>query len=508
MPGTPHDALGAALERRGTPEHRRMDLAGALSAWLGWTESHACPTVEAAGAYLDGLVAKHGRSGAQGRYATFQIAAAYTWGAHATRHLATVLRSRLVTEKPLVATGAAAYATPLARLPEAWWPGFERIIATQVSGGGKGAGVHWSETRIRSVLASLAAWHEFRTAAGQSPVPSGAGFEHWAAALRDPARTGGAVAATTVATYLARVLDGYGAAVAPGFHSAACRLVIDDWTARAEEEPTRRNKTARTVGASTLYMLGLEMIDEAMAAPVIGIASARTCRNGLLLSVGACLPQRARALSWLVFDETLFLEAGFIIRVFLPAAALKGLEKRKGRRRPFERTFRNRRLWGALDTWRRVFRPLYDEGAWLFPSQLSTREGISEDRLGAICRAETRARLGVAISIHDVRDNVATEASEYLDGGALKAAGLLDHRDPRTTLAHYDHADDLRVLHEHGRFLAEKQADAPDLVLGYDEDDGAAASLYGAEKPAVNRSVVRFRPSPDRTPSAGSAAGG
>ena len=80
MPGTPHDALAAALESRGKPEHRRMDLARALSAWLSWAESHACPTDEAAGAYLDGLVAKHGRSGAQGRYATFQIAAAYTDG--------------------------------------------------------------------------------------------------------------------------------------------------------------------------------------------------------------------------------------------------------------------------------------------------------------------------------------------------------------------------------------------------------------------------------------------
>src|SRR5690606_1572224 len=124
------------------------------------------------------------------------------------------------------------------------------------------------------------AWHAFRTDAGCSAVPSGTGFENWAAALMAPGRKGGPVAATTLETYLSRVLDGYGTVIAPGFYSMACRLVIDDWTARAEKEPPRRSKATRVVGASTLYRLGLQMVEEAMAAPVIGLASARTCRNG------------------------------------------------------------------------------------------------------------------------------------------------------------------------------------------------------------------------------------
>ena len=488
-----------------------MELGPALSAWLAWAGSHACPTVGAAEAFLDGLIATHGPAGAQSRFATFQIAAGYTWGPHATRHLAQVLRSRLVAEKPARLTGTAAFAAGLARLPDAWRPSFQAIIATQVVGFGDPGTVHWSKARIRSVMASLAAWYAFCEDTGRSPVPSGTGFEAWAEALTAPDRDGGPVGATTVTSYLARVHDGYGSVIAPGFRSTACRLVIDDWAAQADKEPSRRSKTARNVGASTLYSLGLQMVEEAMAAPVIGLASARTCRNGLLFAVGACLPQRARALSWLSYGQTLFLDPDFTIRIFLPAAAIKMRETKKRKRKPFERTFQNQRLWNALDTWWRIFRPLYDEGAWLFPSQLSLTEGISEDRLGAICRAETLDRLGVAVSVHDIRDNVATEASEAMENGAIRAATLLGHRDPRTTLDCYDHSVDLRVLREHARFIEERQTPGPSLLLGSDDADDenevADGSLQsGKVKPGQR--VVRFRPPPHRTPSAASAAGG
>ena len=154
MPKTPHDILAAALARRGTPEHRRMGLGRALTAWLARAGDHACPTEAAAEAYLESLVAACGPAGAQSRFATFQIAAGYTWGAHETRHLARVLRSRLVAPKPDAPTGAAAFASDLARLPDAWRGGFRAIIATNVAGGGGPGAVHWSEARIQSVIAS------------------------------------------------------------------------------------------------------------------------------------------------------------------------------------------------------------------------------------------------------------------------------------------------------------------------------------------------------------------
>ena len=240
MSKTPHDILASALAGRGRPEHRRMELGPALSTWLAWAGSHACPTVEAAEAYLDGLIVAHGPAGAQSRFATFQVAAGYTLGPHATRHLVQVLRSRLVAEKPARLTGAAVFAAGLARLPDAWRPSFQAIIATQVAGFGDPGTVHWSEARIRSVMASLAVWHAFCEATGRSPAPSGTGFEAWAVALTAPGRDGGPVAATTVKSYLARVLDGYGSVIAPGFRSTACRLMIDDWA----PEPTRNRRAA------------------------------------------------------------------------------------------------------------------------------------------------------------------------------------------------------------------------------------------------------------------------
>ena len=188
-------------------------------------------------------------------------------------------------------------------------------------------------------------------------------------------------------------------------------------------------------------------------------------------------------------------------------------ETGKRKRKPYDRTFRNQRLWTALDTWRRVFRPLYDGGDWLFPSKLDLTRSISESHPGEICRTETLARLGVAVSIHDIRGNVATEASEHLKGGAESAPVILGHADPRTTLDHYDHSEDLGAARAYGLFIESRQDAGPALVLGLDEedaddDDDVESAPRKGGKSVFKQQVEQFRSSPLPHGSAAFAAGG
>jgi hypothetical protein len=89
-----------------------------------------------------------------------------------------------------------------------------------------------------------------------------------------------------------------------------------------------------------------------------------------------------------------------------------------------------------------------------------------------------------------------------MENGAIMAAGLLEHRDPRTTLDHYYHSVDVRVLREHARFLEQRQTPGPSLLLGTDEADRKSGKVQRGP------TVVCFRSPPLRTPSAASAAGG
>lgn len=110
---------------------------------------------------------------------------------------------------------------------------------------------------------------------------------------------------------------------------------------------------------------------------VRGGHAARDFRNGILLSLGAALPQRARALSALAFDQTLDLRGAGLVNVRIPARMLKLPEDRKSGA-PFERTLTSEKLAEALLEYRRSFRPLFDQGPYLFPSMLSPDAAISE----------------------------------------------------------------------------------------------------------------------------------
>lgn len=115
---------------------------------------------------------------------------------------------------------------------------------------------------------------------------------------------------------------------------------------------------------------------------------------------------------------------------------------------PFERTLTSEKLAEALLEYRRSFRPLFDQGPYLFPSMLSPDAAISECHIGRLTGDLTARAFGVRVSIHRLRDNVATEASEHLTSGGRAATGLLGHRSERTVRRHYDHSTGLASAQE------------------------------------------------------------
>jgi hypothetical protein len=132
----------------------------------------------------------------------------------------------------------------------------------------------------------------------------------------------------------------------------------------------------------------------------------------------------------------------------------------------FSATIRNPDLWDALEHYRTVFRPIFDNGTALFPSQLSVGAALSEKALADLIQNETALHLGVGVSIHRVRDCVGTEASEAFLDDATMGPRLLGHSlDARTFDAHYNHAQGLKAAAEFAEVLAHRQTRRPDLLL-------------------------------------------
>jgi integrase len=175
-----------------------------------------------------------------------------------------------------------------------------------------------------------------------------------------------------------------------------------------------------------------------------GVEAATLFRNGILLSIAVALPQRARALSCLAFDQSLWLMPEGRLRFLIPGDRLKLPEAEKSTS-PFELAFRSIRLAEALQEYRTAFRPIFDDGKWVFPNTKAPGAGIGERHLGRIVGNITEEALGVRVSVHRIRDNVATEASEIHSAGATAASLLLGHRDLRTTQRYYDHSTGLAV---------------------------------------------------------------
>lgn len=421
-------AIGAGL----TPEAiSPRDLTRSCDLWVGWCRREGRDarrlTGEAAAAYLAHLLETGCTRSAHARFAMFQVVAGLVWGPEACGCLAPVLRAARVTKKAPPADRWTRAAGQVARLPVSWREPFRNLLEVSRDRPGQRGTLVWSAARIESVAAALTRFNAFATATGALPVPTAALCPSWAETLTPKA------SAISISTYLERVVDGFERVLTPGLVYDAAAAIADRWAVMSGREARRKGKTARIVPATDLDRLGFEMMAQADAAQVRRISEATLYRDGLLLSLAATLPERARALSALVYDVTLFLEPDGVIRFAIPGEVRKVREHRKSRR-PFHACLRRPSLHRALARWRAVYRPMFDGGDWLWPSRLDRNHGMTEATLSQRAARVTEARLGRRVSLHLVRDCVATEIVETDPvSGPTRATAVLGHRDPNAS---------------------------------------------------------------------------
>lgn len=384
-----------------------------------------------------------------------QMAAPVLWGMTYASMIATTRRRW----QRLPATGRTSKTRSLgdliSRFPSDWQPG---LIARMSSEPGSRK-LKWSDDHLRAVGYALLRWLGWCESLGHDVRPSGTTFLAYA---RDLAEEG--VSTRSIGDYLGRILSGYASARDPDFTSVACDHVISRLNARKKREGRRTKTGEQLVGASTIFDLGMEIMDDARAKGPRDLFVARDYRNGLLLAAAAAVPQRARALSHFDIGRTIVLLERPFIHVRLPGSVLKLREHEKASG-GYERVLENPVLWDAIDEYRRLFRPMFDDGSAMFPSLLDFGSAISANHIGCLVGNLTEAHLGVRVSVHRVRDNVATEASEELCGGGYIAPVLLDHRSAGTTMASYDRAQGVRAARDHADFVASKRSFSATLRL-------------------------------------------
>ena len=317
----------------------------------------------------------------------------------------------------------------------------------------------WSADHLNSVTHALLRWLAWCEGSGHDIRPAGMTFHAYACDLSEEG-----VSTRSASDYLGRILSGYSTACDPGFASVACDHVISRLNARGKVEGRPTKTGEQLVGASTIFDLGMEIIENARTLGPRDLFAARDYRNGLLLAMAAAVPQRARALSHFEIGRTIMLLERPCLHVRLPGSALKLREHQK-ENGGYDRVLENPGLWDAIDEYARVFRPLFDDGGAMFPSILEVGARVSAPRLGCLVGNLTHAHLGVRVSVHRVRDNVATEASEELLGGGYIAPVLLDNRNPATTMASYDHAQGVRAARDHVKFVASRRSFSSTLRL-------------------------------------------
>lgn len=414
------------------------------------------PTQEQLTLHLQDRIAAIGGP-AFAEFAFLQKVAAETWGAERTAHFAGVLRRARVTAKTPRKSSWTLAEDLVGRLPHAWQPMIsEQIEISKSRQRVKGRRI-WSAAHTKSVLRALIRWSDHCESRDLVLLPTGTTLDGFGQVVA--ART----TSRTASDYIGRILSGL-TVVAPDFDSMACEFVAVDWKERAVAQGPTTKSGAQLVGASRIYDLGFMTMENARARKVRGLHAAKEFRNGILLALAAALPQRARALSSLEFGRTLDLLGGPAIHIRIPAHMLKLPEDRKAGE-PFECTLTSEKLAAALHEYRAGYRPLFDDGTCLFPSMLARGRAISERQIGLLVGNMTEKAFKVRVSIHRVRDNVATESSELLSGGGRAASALLGHKDLKTTQRYYDHSTGLAAAQEFLQLVESQRRMSCDLAL-------------------------------------------
>jgi|GEM_PF-2009579 len=405
--------------------------------------------------YLSALSTRLGQQYAAAELAYIQLGASVLWGVPIAGMIGQILRQKRCVLKVSARSGDARARSAITSLPESWQ---EKLKAKLSSEPGQRA-QKWSAAHVQSVAYALARWYRTSLSFGRDLRPSGTTFHAYAMDLKIDG-----LSDQSVADYLSRIVSGFRVAVDPNFYSTGCEHVISRHHALAKVAGRHTKTGAQIVGASRIFDLGMALIEEARRRGPRGLHVSRDFRNGLLLAFAAALPQRARALAHLSFGTTVVLLEKPYVQVVLPGRVLK-LREAKKHLASYDKILNNHLLWSALDDYRRDFRPLFDDGAKLFPSMVDIGSAITSAQLGRLAGDLTCKHLGVRVTIHRLRDNVATEASEELQSGGYLAPALIGNKSAATTMASYDHAQGMRAAREHGKHIASRRSSPTTLRL-------------------------------------------
>jgi integrase len=405
--------------------------------------------------YLEALSVRLGEQYAAADVAYLQLGAPVLWGVPVAGMIGKILRQRRCFVKLPAKSADERARLAIASLPREWQDKLTEKLSSEPGRRSE----KWSAHHTQAVAYALARWHRVSIGFERDIRPSGTTFHAFANDLREDG-----VADRSVADYLGRIVSGFRVAVEPEFFSTGCDHVISRHNAFAKVAGRPTKTGEQLVGASRIFDLGTDLMDEARRSGARGLHKARDFRNGLVLAIAAALPQRARALSHLHFETTVQLLAERYVHITLPGRVLK---MREGKKRfgGYDKVLENPILWSSLDDYRRDFRPLFDNGTALFPSMVDMGAAISSAQLGRLVGNLTLKHLGVRVSVHRIRDNVATEASEELQSGGYLAPALLGNKSEATTAVHYDHAQGMRAANEYAEYLISRRSGPTALRL-------------------------------------------
>lgn len=299
----------------------------------------------------------------------------------------------------------------------------------------------YSAATLRGTVYTLSKWYRWCCASGRSLEPSAIALESWAQSMKTRGLT-----PSTIGGRLRMVIMGL-KIVFPQTNFDGAAWVTSDWSAASRLVAPPTKHAAGVVPATDIFNLGRQLIAGINTQCLNRITAATAYRDGLLLMIAAALPQRARALSYLDSATTFRLLEWPLIRIDLPGRLLK---RRHGKdnSRGYHATLDNSLLWEACAIYFRDHRPLLDDGTHLWSSLRRRGKSLDPQRLSGIIAHLTKKHLGIHVSIHRVRDAVATEVCEHVPSGGQIASRLLDHNDPRIVGRHYDHSTGVVVARE------------------------------------------------------------
>ena len=432
----------------------------ARSAFLKWRgKKYGPPSPAEWEEFLDFLLLTRGRAAAFSLVDRLQTYLNDKWGSEVVdaamyavrrRRCAPVFSSRTEWDRAEVA---------IASLPNEWRDPFHKCLirSRDMSRMHSTKDVVYSAATLRGTAYNLSAWYAWCHASGRPFEPSAIGFENWALEMQGQGRT-----PATIAGRLRMIMMGL-KIVFPKANFDGAAWVASDWSdaARLIAPPTKHS--AGVVPATDIFCFGQQMIAGLDVGSLGRITAAGGYRDGLLLMIAAALPQRARALSHLDSATTFRLLDWPLIRVDLPGRLLK---RRRSNPIPrgYHATLDNSVLWEACDTYLQDYRPAFDGGTHFWPSLRRRGKSLDSQRLSEIVADATEKHLGTRVSLHRVRDAVATEVCEHVPSGGQIASRLLDHSDPRIVGRHYDHSTGVVFARELSSLLSKGTQKRPSLL--------------------------------------------